>query len=112
MIKKSFGAALTGTIATIYTVPSSKKSEWVLAYITNTSGSNGTVTVQYYDASADSTLAILDGYTISSKEFFQIGGNVNEFILMRAGDQIKASATHAMTLLISVIESNDVITGG
>jgi hypothetical protein len=31
---------------------------------------------------------------------------------MRAGDQIKASATHAMTLLISVIESNDVITGG
>jgi hypothetical protein len=33
MIKKSFGAALTGTIATIYTVPSSKKAEWVLVYI-------------------------------------------------------------------------------
>jgi hypothetical protein len=112
MIKKSFGAALTGTIATVYTVPSSKKAEWVLVYITNTSGSNATVTLQYYDASEDATLAILDTYTISSKEFFQIGGNVNEFILMRAGDQIKASATHAMTLLISVIESNDVITGG
>jgi hypothetical protein len=82
-------------------------------YITNTSGSNATVTLQYYDASEDATtLSVLDGYIISSKEFFQIGGNVNEFILMRAGDQIKASATHAMTLLISVIESNDVITGG
>ena len=112
MIKKSFGAALTGTIATIYTVPASKKSEWVLAYLTNTSGSTATVTLQYYDASEDSTLSILDGYTLSSKAFFQIGGNVNEFIIMRAGDQIKASATHAMTLLISVIESNDVITGG
>ena len=112
MIKKSFGAALTGTIATIYTVSSSKKAEWVLAYITNTSGSNGSVTLQYYDASEAATLAILDTYAISSKEFFQIGGNVNEFIIMRAGDQIKASATHTMTLLISVIESNDVITGG
>jgi hypothetical protein len=74
MIKKSFGAALTGTIATIYTVPSSKKAEWVLAYITNTSGSNGSVTLQYYDASEAATLAILDTYAISSKEFFQIGG--------------------------------------
>jgi hypothetical protein len=112
MIKKSYGVALTGTIATIYTVPSSKKAEWVLMYLTNTSGSNGTVTVQYYNAAADSTLNIFDGYTISSKEFFQIGGNVNEFILMRAGDQIKASATQTMTILVSVIESNDVITGG
>jgi hypothetical protein len=81
-------------------------------YLTNTSGSNGTVTVQYYNAAADSTLNIFDGYAISSKEFFQIGGNVNEFILMRAGDQIKASATQTMTILVSVIESNDVITGG
>lgn len=112
MIKKSFGAALTGTIATVYTVPSSKKAEWVLVYLTNTSGSNGTVTLQYYNAAADATLPILDGYAISSKEFFQIGGNVNEFILIRAGDQIKASATQTMTILISVIESNDVITGG
>lgn len=81
-------------------------------YITNTSGSNGTVTLQYYDSSEDATLTILDGYTITSKQFFQIGGNVNEFIIMRAGDQIKASSTQPMTMLVSVIESNDVITGG
>ena len=112
MIKKSYGAALTGTTATIYTVPTSKKAEWVLVYITNTSGSNGSATLQYYDASQDATLNILDGYTITAKQFFQIGGNVNEFILMRSGDQIKASATQPMTMLVSVIESNDVITGG
>ena len=112
MIKKSFGAALTGTPATIYTVPTGKKAEWVLLYIKNTSGSNGTVELDFYDASASATLSILDGYAISSKEFFQIGGPVNAFIMMGEGDSISASASQAMTLLISVIESNDIILGG
>jgi hypothetical protein len=79
MIKKSFGAALTASPATIYTVPTGKKA---------------------------------DGYSISSKEFFQIGGPVNAFIMMGEGDSISASASQAMTLLISVIETNDIILGG
>ena len=104
--KISSGAALTGTLQTIYTVPDYKDAEWVLLYITNTSGSNGTVTVNYYDASSSATLPILSGYTVTAKAFFQLGGDFNEFIYMNAGDYIQASATQPMTLLVSVIENN------
>ena len=104
--KRSVGATLTTTLTDIYEVPLNKRSEWILVYITNTAGSNETVDLVYYDASANASLPILDDYTIASKEFFQIGGQYNEFIMMEAGDIIKASATAAATILISVIEHN------
>jgi len=51
-------------------------------------------------------LPVLSGYTLSAKEFFQIGGQYNEFIMMEAGDKIQASASSSATILISVIEHN------
>lgn len=104
--KLSRGKALTGTNTTIYTVPDGKRAEWILVYITNTSGSNGSYTLNYYSAADDATLPVLDTYTISSKSFFQIGGQFNEFIMMEEGDQIQASGTQAGTILVSVIEHN------
>jgi hypothetical protein len=104
--KRSFGTALTSTEQVIYTVPDYREAHWVLLYITNTSGSNGNVTVSYYDDSETATLPILSGYTITAKEFFNIGGEFNEFIYMDTGDQIKASATQDMTMLVSIIEYN------
>lgn len=112
MIKKSFGAVLTSTPATIYTVPTGKKAEWVLLYLKNYSGSTGTADLDFIDDSESATLPILDGYSLSSKEFFQLGGGFNEFIMMEEGDSISASATQSMTLLVSVIEFNDIIQGG
>lgn len=104
--KITSGLALTTSLQTIYTVPDYKEADWVLLYITNTSGSNGTVTVNYYNAEASATLPVLDGYTLSSKDFFNIGGKFNEFIYMKSGDYIQASATQPMTILVSVIENN------
>jgi len=112
MLKKSVGAVLTTTLTDVYTVPTSKKAEWVMLYITNTSGSTATFNVDYYDASEATTFPIFDGYSLSSKEFFQIGGDYNEFIYMQAGDKIKASSSAPMTLLVSLIEHNDIIQGG
>jgi len=112
MIRKSYGKVLTGTSQTLYTVPAGKSAQWVLMYITNTSGSNGNVEVDYYNAEQDSTFSILEGYTITSKAFFQIGGEVNAFIMMREGDSISAFATQQMTMLISLIEENNIIQGG
>ena len=100
------GLPLTTSLQTVYTVPEYKEADWVLLYITNTSGSNGTVTVNYYSAEDDATLPVLSGYTISAKDFFNIGGKFNEFIYMKAGDYIQASSTQTMTLLVSVIENN------
>ncbi len=83
-----------------------------MLYISNTSGSNGNVEVNFYDASESATLPILSGYTITAKAFFQIGEDFNSFIRMEAGDKITASSTQPMTLLMSVIEEDNVVQGG
>ena len=111
-IKKSFGASLTGTSQDIYEVPTGKRAHWVLMYVSNTSGSNGNCDVDFYDASAAGTLPVLDTYTVTAKQYFQIGGDYNSFITMEEGDKISASATQAMTILLSVIEENAIIQGG
>lgn len=112
MINKSTGSALTATLADIYTVPNGKRSRWVLMYATNTSGSNGTIDVKYYDSSASATLSVLEDYAISAKDFLQVGGEIHAFIMMEEGDKIQASSTQPMTLLVSFIEENAVIQGG
>lgn len=105
-IRKSFGATLTATPTAIYTVPTGKKAEWVHAYITNVSGSNGTVnmSVNGFD--------LLTDYTISSKDFKDIGGNENTFVFLDTGQTITASSTQSMSLIVSIIEHNDIIQGG
>ena len=111
-IKKSFGASLTGASQDIYEVPAGKRAHWVLMYVSNTSGSNGNCDVDFYDASAAGTLPVLDTYTVTAKQYFQIGGDYNSFITMEEGDKISASATQTMTILLSVIEENAIIQGG
>jgi hypothetical protein len=114
MIKKSFGASLLTTNQTIYEVPSGKRAQWVLLYATNTSGSTSSFTTSFYDASEAASLSVFSTYPLSSKEFFKIGGEFNEFISMKEGDKIIASCStnNAITMLVSVIEENDVIQGG
>ena len=112
MIKKSFGLPLTTSYQTVYTVPNGKKAEWVLLYVTNTSGSTSSFSVRYYNAEASQTLTMFDGYSLSANDFFKIGGGANEFIMMKEGDYIEALDGAGMTLMISVIEHNDIIKGG
>jgi len=86
MIKKTFAASLQTTDTTLYEVP----------------------------ASETATMTVFDGYSVSSKEFFKIGGEYNEFIAMYAGDKIigRCATNNDFTMFISVIEENDVIQGG
>jgi|11BtaG_2_1085332.scaffolds.fasta_scaffold03160_3 hypothetical protein len=113
-IKKSFGASLQTTDTTLYTVPAGKKAEWVLIYATDTAGSTTSFDVDYYDASETATLAILDGKSLSANDFFKVGGEPNAFIMMAGGDKIigRCASNDDVTMLISVIESNDIIQGG
>ena len=114
MIKKTFGSSLLTTDTTLYEVPAGKKAQWVLVYATNTSGSTTSFSVDVYDSSEAATLTVFDGYSLSSKEFFKIGGEFNEFIAMYEGDKIVASSgtNNAVTMLVSIIEENDIIQGG
>ena len=112
MIKKSFGASLTTSYQTIYTVPNGKKAEWVLMYVTNTSGSTSSFSVRIWNEQAQAYTQVFDAYSLASKEFFKIGGGINEFIALAEGDKIEALDGAGMTMLISVIEYNDIIQGG
>ena len=114
MIKKTFGASLLAADTTVYEVPTGKKAEWVLLYATDVSGSTTSFSVDFYDASETATLPVLDGYSLSAKDFFKLGGEYNEFIMMHEGDKIIASCAsdNDVSFLVSVIEYNDIIIGG
>jgi hypothetical protein len=112
MIKKTFGLPLTSSYQTLYEVPAGKKAEWVLLYVTNTSGSTSDFSVRYWNNEASSYLTIFDDYSLSSNEFFKIGGGDNEFIALQEGDKIEALDGNGMTALVSIIEYNEIIQGG
>ena len=112
MIKKTFGTALTTTYQTLYEVPAGKKADWVLMYVTNTSGSTSDFSVRYWNDQAQAYLQVFDDYSLSSNEFFKIGGAENEFVALKEGDRVEAMDGNGMTMLISVIEYNDIIQGG
>ena len=112
MIKKSFAITTTPTLQTIYTVPNGKQAEWRLLWVSNVSGSNGTFDVTYYNKQTDTTFTFFDDHSLSTKDFFNIGGEYNEFVMMGEGDYIQISATQSMTAIVSVIEHNDIIQGG
>jgi hypothetical protein len=112
MIKKTFGGPLTTSYATIYEVPQGKKAEWVLLYVVNDSGSTSGFSVRMYNAQSDSNIQIFDDKSLSDGEFFKIGGGFNEFIMLAEGDKVEAVNGSGMTLLMSVVEYNDIIQGG
>lgn len=112
MIKKSFGAVLNTSYQTLYTVPTGKKTEWVLMYVTNTSGSTSSFSVRVYKAKYDMTLQMFSSYSLGANDFFKIGGGENEFVMLEEGDYIEALDGAGMTMMISVIEHNDIIQGG
>lgn len=112
MIRKSFPLALTSSFQTIYTVPVNKKAELVLVFVSNTSGSNGNFDLQIYNAATSATLSAFSGYTVTSKEYFEIGGQPNQFVALSAGDYLQLKSTVDMTAIVSIVESNALVTGG
>lgn len=104
MIKRTYALEATATLTPLYTVPEGARTELVMLWISNTSGSNESVTVKYYNNASSTTITILNGYTISSKTFERIGGDYNTFLVMGQEDYIEVSSTQACTFIASVIE--------
>jgi hypothetical protein len=112
MIKKTFPKALSTSMQTVYEVPRNKRAEIVLVFVGNTAGSNGTFDLQIYNKASDSTLGVFHAYTVTASEYFEIGGQPNQFIQIGSGDRVEMMASKAMTGMISVIEYSDIIKGG
>jgi hypothetical protein len=64
-------------------------------YIHNTGGSTKHITVQWFDASANTTLDILTQYDFTSKNYLQFDGNA--YIVFEEGDKLKITTQSAST---------------
>ena len=90
----SVGVSPTAAVdTTVYTCPTGYYAKFIVMYIHNTGGSTKHITVQWFDASANSTLDILTSYDFTSKEYLQFDGNA--YIVLEEGDKIKITTQSA-----------------
>ena len=80
---------------TVYTCPKGYYAKFTVMYIHNTGGSTKHITVQWYDASANTTLDILTQYDFTSKNYLQFDGNA--YIVLEEDDKIKITTQAGST---------------
>ena len=92
----SVGVSPTAAVdTTVYTCPLGYYARFTVMYVHNTGGSTKHITVQWLDASANSTLDILTSYDFSSKTYLQFDGNA--YIVLEEGDKIKITTQSSST---------------
>jgi len=84
----SVGKNLTaGTETIVYTVPTGYIAKWTLLYTHNGSGSTKTLSVDWYDTSTTTHVAILEQYSFTSKTYFQFNAP-GTGVILEEGDQV------------------------
>ena len=92
----SVGVSPTAAVdTTVYTCPTGYYAKFTVMYIHNTGGSTKHITVQWFDASANTTLDILTAYDFTSKTYLQFDGNA--YIVFEEGDKLKITTQSAST---------------
>jgi len=92
----SVGVSPTAAVdTTVYTCPKGYYAKFTVMYIHNTGGSTKHITVQWYDASASTTLDILTALDFSTKEYLQFDGNA--YIVLEEDDKIKITTQSGST---------------
>lgn len=86
-----------GVTTTVYTVPTGYYALFNLLYIHNTGGSTKNITVEWYDASAATTIDILTEVTYSSKSYTQFS---NAYIVFEEGDQLRLTPESASAFAV------------
>jgi len=94
----SVGKNLTaGTETIVYTVPKGYTAVWDLAYLHNAGGSTKHISVDWYDSSATTHVAILQEYNLSSKTYFQFSG-MGSGVVLEEGDEIHMTPEAGSTI--------------
>ena len=92
----SVGVSPTAAVdTTVYTCPKGYYAKFTVMYIHNTGGSTKHITVQWYDASANTTLDILTQYSFTSKFYLQFDGNA--YIVLEEDDKLKITTEAGST---------------
>ena len=77
-----------GTTTTVYTVPTGYYAKFNLLYVHNTGANNKFLTVQWYDASAATSIDILTAVTYTAKQYSQFD---NAYVVFEEGDQLRVT---------------------
>jgi hypothetical protein len=92
----SVGVSPTAAVdTTVYTCPTGYYAKFIVMYIHNTGGNTKHITVQWFDASANTTLDILTQYDFTSKNYLQFDGNA--YIVLEEDDKIKITTQSGST---------------
>ena len=80
---------------TVYTCPTGYYAKFTVMYIHNTGVATKHITVQWFDASANTTIDILTQLSFTSKEYLQFDGNA--YIVFEESDQLKITTETGST---------------
>ena len=86
-----------GATTTVYTVPTGYYALFNLLYVHNTGGNSKHLTVQWYDASAATSIDILTAVTYTSKSYTQFD---NAYVVFEEGDQLRVTPDAASSFAI------------
>ena len=93
----STGHNLTaGSKTTVYTVPTGYYAKWNLCYISNHTGNNKTVSVWWYDSSADNEIVVVDAYLLAATQYLRFDGGA--YVVLEEGDQVRITPEAASAM--------------
>jgi len=94
----------SGVMTTVYTVPTGYYAKFNLLYIHNTTGNNKTITVQWYDASTNTSIDFLSAVPYTAKAYTQFD---NAYVVMEEGDQLRITteSTSAFAIIATFEET-------
>lgn len=97
-MKHSIGRTLPAGVETeILIVPNGYIADMSMLFISNTSGSTGSITVYWQHAhSASHKIYILNGYSLNAKDFLQFS---NGNLILKSGDSLKLTPTQEMNVI-------------
>lgn len=105
----SVGANLVAnTKTTLYTIPQGYYGKWNLLYAHNSTASAKNFSAWWYDKSADTEVAVVDGYPLPSKEYLKFDGGA--YVVLEEGDEIRVKvetgATASCIITLELIQKN------
>jgi hypothetical protein len=84
----SVGKNLAAGVETVvYTVPTGYTAIWTLCYAHNSLGTNKTLSIDWYDTSANTHVAILDQLNFTAKMYYQLNAP-GTGVMLEEGDQV------------------------
>lgn len=72
---------------TVFTVPVGYYAKWKLSYVVNNSGINKTVSILWYDKSANTEISVVQSYILTVTQFLKFDST--SCVVLEEGDEVR-----------------------